>query len=71
MTRTKRMQPVQKVAQSREQAAVQELGQSQQSLDAQQAKLEELRALPQLLYGSLLAALRDPLNGLHAFGSCH
>ncbi len=44
MTRSKRMQPVQRVAQSREQAAVQELGQSQQSLDAQQSKLEELRA---------------------------
>ena len=44
MTRSKRMQPVQRVAQSREQSAVQKLGQSQQYLDAQQAKLEELRA---------------------------
>jgi flagellar FliJ protein len=38
------MQPVQRVAQNREQTAVQELGQSQQFLDAQQAKLEELLA---------------------------
>lgn len=43
MTRSKRMQPVQRVAQSREQAAVQKLGQSQQYLAAQQSKLEELR----------------------------
>lgn len=43
MTRSKRMQPVQRVAHSREQAAVQKLGQSQQYLDAQKAKLEELR----------------------------
>jgi len=38
------MQPVQRVAHSREQEAVQRLGQSQQYLDAQIAKLEELRA---------------------------
>jgi flagellar FliJ protein len=38
------MQPVQQLAQSREQKAVQKLGQSQQYLQAQQAKLEELRA---------------------------
>jgi len=38
------MQPVQQLAQSRDQKAVQELGQSQQYLRAQQAKLEELRA---------------------------
>ena len=44
MTRSKRMQPVQRLAQNREQDAVKELAQSQQSLDAQQAKLEELRA---------------------------
>ena len=44
MTRSKRMQPVQQLAQSREQKAVQKLGQSQQYLQAQQAKLEELRA---------------------------
>ena len=44
MTRSKRMQPVQRVAQNREQNAVQKLGQSQQNLDAQQARLEELRA---------------------------
>ncbi|MFQ5643759.1 MAG: flagellar export protein FliJ [Thiogranum sp.] len=44
MTRSKRMQPVQRVAHSREQNAVQKLGQSQQNLDAQRARLEELRA---------------------------
>jgi flagellar FliJ protein len=44
MTRSKRMQPVQRVVQSREQAAVQKLGQSQQYLEAQKAKLAELRA---------------------------
>ena len=44
MTRSKRMRPVQQLAQSREQKAVQKLGQSQQHLQAQQAKLEELRA---------------------------
>lgn len=44
MTRSKRMQPVQQLAQSREQKAVQKLGQSQQYLQAQQARLEELRA---------------------------
>jgi flagellar FliJ protein len=43
MARSKRMQPVQRVAQRREQAAIQKLGQSQQYLDAQRAKLEELR----------------------------
>lgn len=44
MSRSKRMKPVQRVAESREQAAVQKLGQSQQFLDAQRTKLEELRA---------------------------
>ncbi len=44
MTRSKRMQPVQRVAQNREQSAVQKLGRSQQNLDAQRARLEELRA---------------------------
>ena len=44
MTRSKRMQPVQHVAQGREQDAMYKLGQSQQFLDAQKAKLEELRA---------------------------
>lgn len=44
MTRSKRMQPVQRVAQGREEDAVRKLGQSQQYLDAQKAKLEELRA---------------------------
>jgi len=44
MTRSKRMQPVQHVAKGREQEAMQKLGQSQQYLDAQIAKLEELRA---------------------------
>ena len=43
MSRSKRMQPVRRVAESREQAAVQKLGESQQYLDAQRAKLEELR----------------------------
>jgi flagellar FliJ protein len=38
------MRPVQQLAQSREQEAVQKLGQSQQYLQAQQVKLEELRA---------------------------
>jgi len=38
------MQPVQRLARNREQEAVQKLGRSQQYLDAQQAKLEELRA---------------------------
>ena len=42
MSRSKRMKPVQRVAETREQAAVQKLGQSQQFLDAQHAKLEEL-----------------------------
>ncbi len=36
------MKPVQRVAENREQTAVQKLGQSQQYLDAQHAKLEEL-----------------------------
>ena len=44
MTRSKRMKPVQQLAQRRERKAVQKLGQSQQYLQAQQAKLEELRA---------------------------
>ncbi|WP_132972996.1 flagellar export protein FliJ [Thiogranum longum] len=44
MSRSKRMKPVQRVAESREQAAVQKLGQSQQFLDAQRARLEELCA---------------------------
>lgn len=43
MTRSKRMQPVQNVAQGREQEAMHKLGQSQQYLDAQLARLEELR----------------------------
>jgi flagellar FliJ protein len=38
------MQPVQRIAHSREQEAVQKLGQSQQYLDAQKAKLDELHA---------------------------
>jgi len=44
MTRSKRMQPVQRVAQNREQNAVQKFGQSRQNLDAQRTRLEELRA---------------------------
>lgn len=44
MTRSRRMQPVQRVAHNREQSAVQKLGQSQQYLAAQQAKLDELRS---------------------------
>ena len=44
MTRSKRMQPVQRVARGREQEAMQKLGQSQQFLDAQKARLDELRA---------------------------
>lgn len=44
MTRSRRMQPVQNVAHNREQSAVQKLGQSQQYLAAQQAKLDELRS---------------------------
>jgi len=44
MTRSKRMQPAQRVAQNREQSAVQKFGQSQQNLEAQRTKLEELRA---------------------------
>jgi len=44
MSRSKRMQPVRRVAESREQAAVQKLGESQRVLDAQRAKLQELRA---------------------------
>ena len=44
MTRSKRMQPVQQLAQSREKQAAQRFGESQQYLQAQQAKLEELRA---------------------------
>ena len=44
MTRSRRMQSVQHLAQNRERDAVKKLGESQQSLDAQQAKLEELRA---------------------------
>jgi flagellar protein FliJ len=43
MARSKRMQPVQRVARSREQAAMQKLGQSQRELDAQRRKLDELR----------------------------
>jgi flagellar FliJ protein len=44
MTRSKRMQSVQYLAQNRERDAVKKLGESQRYLDAQQAKLEELRA---------------------------
>jgi len=44
MTRSKRMQSVQHLAHNREQVAVKKLGESQQYLDAQQAKLQELRA---------------------------
>lgn len=44
MTRSKRMKPVQQLAQNREQQAVQKLGQSLQYLQAQQTKLAELRA---------------------------
>ena len=44
MTRSKRMQPVQRVAHGREQDAMRKLGESQQFLDAQKAKLEELRS---------------------------
>ena len=44
MTRSRRMQPVQRVAHNREQNAVQKLGQSQQYLAAQQARLDELRS---------------------------
>lgn len=43
MTRSKRMQPVQHVARGREQDAMHKLGQSQQHLNAQLARLEELR----------------------------
>jgi len=43
MSRSKRMKPVQRVAETREQTAVQKLGESQQYLDAQRAKLGELR----------------------------
>ncbi len=43
MSRSKRMKPVKRVAETREQAAAKKLGQSQQYLDAQHAKLEELR----------------------------
>ena len=44
MTRSKRMQSVQHLAHNREQDAVKKLGESQQYLDAQQTKLQELRA---------------------------
>jgi len=44
MTRSKRMQPVQSVAHGREQDAMRRLGESQQFLDAQKARLQELRA---------------------------
>jgi flagellar FliJ protein len=44
MSRSKRMQPVQRVAHGREEDAMHKLGQSQRFLDAQQARLEELRA---------------------------
>lgn len=44
MTRSKRMQPVQHVAHGREQDAMRRLGESQQFLDAQKARLQELRA---------------------------
>ncbi len=42
MTRSKRMQPVKQVADNREQAAVRRLGESQQRLGLQEARLEEL-----------------------------
>ncbi len=44
MTRSKRMQPVKQVADNREQAAVRRLGESQQHLSAQEARLHELCA---------------------------
>lgn len=43
MTKSKRMRPVQHIAEGREQDAMCKLGQSQQFLDTQKAKLEELR----------------------------
>lgn len=43
MTKSRRMQPVQHVARGREQEAMHKLGQSQQFLDAQKTRLEELR----------------------------
>ncbi len=42
MTRSRRMRPVQQVAESREQAAVKRLGKSQQQLAAQQTRLQDL-----------------------------
>jgi len=44
MTRSKRMQSVQHLAQNRERDAVKKLGESQRSLETQRAKLQELRA---------------------------
>lgn len=44
MTKSRRMQPVQHVAKGREQDAMVKLGQSQQFLDVQKTKLEELRS---------------------------
>lgn len=44
MTRSRRIKPVHRVAENREKDAVRRMGESQQQLAAQQARLEELRA---------------------------
>ena len=68
MTRSKRMQPVQQLAQNREQKAVQKLGQSQQYLQAQQAKLEELRAYRDQ-YASDLSSILDLVDQMNQVDS--
>lgn len=62
MTRSKRMQPVQTVARGREQDAMHKLGQSQQYLDAQLAKLEELRAYREQYTRDFTASGENGLN---------
>lgn len=57
------MQPVQRLAEGREKDAVARLGQSQQYLDAQKAKLDELRAYREQ-YARDFAASAE--NGLDA-----
>jgi flagellar FliJ protein len=63
MTRSKRMQPVQRVAQGREQEAMRKLGESQRFLDAQKVKLQELRDYREQ-YARDFAASGE--GGLHA-----
>lgn len=64
MTRSKRMQPVQRVAHSREEEAMHKLGQSQQFLDAQTTRLEELRSYREQYSGEFAASGETGLDAV-------